>query len=213
MKRLLLVFGTAIMVAMTLTVSVSGERVASDNKKPTRIDQKRKPVQPDRTPAAIVPQPSTEPTEIEFDLPAAENAADAPADYTIPWKSINGGGGNTESATHKASVSIGQGVIGFTASADHQAGIGYWYGISPSGGCDCGSPWGDLNDDDLINPVDVVLMVNKVYILNDMLPEFPDCPLDAGDVSCDGIVNPVDVVFYVNKVYILNDLFCPDPCI
>jgi len=78
--------------------------------------------------------------------------------------------------------------------------------------CDCGQVWGDLNNDGIINPVDVVIIVNYVYMRNDLRMALPACPLEAGDVNCDGIVNPVDVVFYVNRVYMLNDMFCADPC-
>jgi len=78
--------------------------------------------------------------------------------------------------------------------------------------CDCGI-WGDVNDDGAINPVDVVLMVNYVYMGWDMLTPLPACPYHVGDVNCDNGVNPVDVVFYVNYVYLGWNMFCPDPCI
>ncbi|MBU0959386.1 MAG: hypothetical protein KKB31_05570, partial [Nanoarchaeota archaeon] len=78
--------------------------------------------------------------------------------------------------------------------------------------CDCGV-WGDLNGDGAINPVDVVFMINKVYLGNDQLVQPPNCPLQAGDVNCDGNVNPVDVVFMVNYVYLSNNMFCDDPCL
>jgi len=76
---------------------------------------------------------------------------------------------------------------------------------------DCGT-WGDVNNDGNINPVDVVFMINYVYLTNDMRVQPPNCPNEAGDVNCDGGVNPVDVVFYVNYVYLSNDMFCADPC-
>jgi len=79
--------------------------------------------------------------------------------------------------------------------------------------CPCEpSIWGDVNDDCNINSVDVVVMVNYVYLGNDMRVQLPLCPYEAGDVNCDGNVNPVDVVLYVNYVYLTNDLFCGDPC-
>jgi len=78
-------------------------------------------------------------------------------------------------------------------------------------GCDCGT-WGDVNGDGAINPVDVVFIVNFVYLSNNMIVQPPNCPRDAGDVNCDGNRNPVDVVFYVNYVYLSNDMFCADPC-
>ena len=73
--------------------------------------------------------------------------------------------------------------------------------------------WGDVSGDGLINPVDVVKMVNYVYKSNDQRAQPPNCPRQAGDVSCDGNVNPVDVVKYVNYVYKgQTDAFCANPC-
>jgi len=77
--------------------------------------------------------------------------------------------------------------------------------------CDCGV-WGDVTGDGNINPVDVVFMVNFVYLGNNMIVPYANCPRDAGDVNCDGNRNPVDVVFYVNYVYLGNNMFCADPC-
>jgi hypothetical protein len=69
-----------------------------------------------------------------------------------------------------------------------------------------------VSGDGLINPVDVVFMVNRVYLGNDMTVQHANCPRDCADVNCDGAVNPVDVVFFVNRVYLGNNMFCPDPC-
>jgi len=77
--------------------------------------------------------------------------------------------------------------------------------------CDC-TVWGDVNGDSQINPVDVVFMVNYVYMNNDMRVQHENCPLEAGDVNCDGSVDPVDVVFYVDYTYHGWDRFCDDPC-
>jgi len=77
--------------------------------------------------------------------------------------------------------------------------------------CDC-TLWGDVNGDSAINPVDVVVMVNYVYMSNDMRVQHENCPLEAGDVNCDGSVNPVDVVLYVDYTYHGRDRFCDDPC-
>ena len=56
---------------------------------------------------------------------------------------------------------------------------------------------GDANDDGAVNPVDVVFMVNRVYLGNNMLPRS-----NAGDVNHDCAINPVDVVLLVAKVYL-----------
>jgi len=79
--------------------------------------------------------------------------------------------------------------------------------------CDCGMAWGDANGDGAVNPVDVVFMVNFVYLDIDNRVQPPDCPYAAGDVNCDGSVNPLDVVHFVNYVYLSITPFpCTDPC-
>jgi len=77
--------------------------------------------------------------------------------------------------------------------------------------CDC-DRWGDVNGDSQINPVDVVVVVQFVYMGNDMRVQHANCPLEAGDVNCDGSVDPVDVVLYVDYTYHGRDRFCDDPC-
>jgi len=55
---------------------------------------------------------------------------------------------------------------------------------------------GDLNCDGMINPIDVVHLVNYVYRDSD-----PPLILNSGDVNADCQVNPVDVVYLVNFVF------------
>ena len=111
--------------------------------------------------------------------------------------------------------SIGQTLIGRTASATHQAGIGYWYGITidtTTSDCFCGELWGDLNEDVEINPVDVVYLINYVYKFLDALPDYPDCPKEPGDANCNDTTNAVDVIYYINYVYKAQGAMCADPC-
>jgi len=87
-----------------------------------------------------------------------------------------------------------------------------WFGTIPE--CDC-SRFGDLNLDGNINPVDVVLMVNYVYLGIGTLPPVSSCYQGElaknGDWNCDGAINPVDVVFMVRNVYLGGSGPC-DPC-
>ncbi len=48
--------------------------------------------------------------------------------YAITWMSplTSGGGGEGSSASYKASYSIGQSVIGPSASASYQTSLGFW---------------------------------------------------------------------------------------
>jgi len=78
--------------------------------------------------------------------------------------------------------------------------------------CDC-TNFGDLNLDGNINPVDVVYVVNYVYLGHDLREQIPTCPFENGDLDCSGNVNPLDVVLYVNYVYlgVGSGSWC-DPC-
>jgi hypothetical protein len=56
---------------------------------------------------------------------------------------------------------------------------------------------GDLNQDGLINYVDIVYLINYLFINGPA-----SSPLAAGDVNCDGIINSSDVVYLVNYLFI-----------
>ena len=78
--------------------------------------------------------------------------------------------------------------------------------------CECGD-FGDLTGDGLINPVDVVYIVNLVYKNTDDRIHPLTCYWPTGDITCDDVVNPVDVVQYVNLVYRSATLtICDTPC-
>jgi len=76
--------------------------------------------------------------------------------------------------------------------------------------CDC-SLNGDFNCDGARNPLDVVLMVNFVYLQLWMPPCDPGSCFQNCDINCDGVINPVDLVLLVNFVYLNLDPPC-DPC-
>ena len=227
MRRLLISVLAGVFLVVALGTVAGGERKVSDAKKTTSVEKKGEPASTTSEDAKPKDQPAVgtsipddaytmpELESFEAGLPMNPTADDEAADYAVPWKSIIGGGGNAATATHKVSVSIGQTLIGRTASADHQAGIGYWYGVETGPEiCDCGDPWGDLNGDHIINPVEVVFMANYVYKYIDQRPPMPNCPLEPGNVNCDDIVNPVDVVHYCNYVYKnITPLPCADPCL
>jgi hypothetical protein len=88
------------------------------------------------------------------------------------------------------------------------------FGVAVSPGCCfCGDPFGDLNCDGALNPLDVLIIVWDVYRgqRDFCYPNGWYCPNPLADVDCDGTVNPLDVVYYVNKVYKNLDAFCM-PC-
>ena len=51
--------------------------------------------------------------------------------YRLDWFTpLTGGGGGPNSSAHYAvNVTVGQSVIGASASANYRVGLGYWYGI------------------------------------------------------------------------------------
>jgi len=83
---------------------------------------------------------------------------------------------------------------------------------NPCDPCDC-TFFCDLNLDGAINPVDVVLIVQYVYLTNDLCQTIPTtCPFENGNWDCYGNINPVDVVWYVNYVYLGHGEGPCDPC-
>jgi hypothetical protein len=51
--------------------------------------------------------------------------------YRLDWFTImtGGGGGPASSATYAANFTVGQTVIGTSASENYGSGLGYWYGL------------------------------------------------------------------------------------
>jgi len=224
MNRPIAVISICVVLVCLLVSPAIGKKPITGEKQPGEIDRKSKAVQTEQTTRAE-PAPtsagvpgtfqdilSAESENLEIITPP-ENMAEQGADaYAVPWKSINGGGGTASTPTHRVSVSIGQALIGRCSSPDHAVGIGYWYGIPTAGECFCGDSWGDLDGDALINPVDVVYIINYVYKFLDGRVLYETCPIEAGDVDCNTTVDAVDVVYYLNYVYKNVNAFCADPC-
>jgi len=79
------------------------------------------------------------------------------------------------------------------------------------GPCDCPLN-GDWDCSGLINPVDVVWMVNYVYRASGQGPCNPGHCMQNGDVNCDGAINPLDVIYLAGWVYLPGKLPPCDPC-
>ncbi|MFC1475828.1 hypothetical protein ACFLQW_02360 [Candidatus Zixiibacteriota bacterium] len=76
--------------------------------------------------------------------------------------------------------------------------------------CDCGVA-GDMDCSGEMDPIDVVYLVNYVYLSLDALCDASDCPYPVGDLDCDTEVNPLDVAYIVNAVYKSQNAIC-DGC-
>jgi subtilisin family serine protease len=104
-------------------------------------------------------------------------------------------------------------------SGDHAAAPDNAYGwgiidvmaaINYSFPCECGT-FCDLNDDELITPVDLAYLVNFVYRGYEAPALLGDCPRPNGDWDCSGGITPMDVILMINFVYRSFGGAC-DPC-
>ncbi len=82
--------------------------------------------------------------------------------------------------------------------------------------CYCGIP-GDVDvADELVTPLDVSFLVNRVYKSMDALYDYyglHGCPFENGDVDgSGGAPSPLDVALMVNMVYKSLDALCVDRC-
>ncbi len=92
-------------------------------------------------------------------------AAGVGGDYDLNWKTIDGGGGFSESGSYKLGYTIGQHDAGTVAMAGYQLTGGFWAGV-----CVC---IGDLNADCEIEAFDLAML------LGDWGP--CDVPCEPGD--------------------------------
>ncbi len=211
MKRTILAIAVGILLLFVLTAVVSGRRVVTDDKKPAKAEQQATESETPNTPVHVeVPAISGEDVhQPQVAAPSTEESTLEPADYDIPWQSINAGGDDLSSDNYRMMFSVGQSVIGHATSDNYEAGIGYWYGAGGDGGpCDCGLA-GDVNHDASADPLDVSYLVNKVYLSQDALHDYTaTCPYPNGDVNCDDSTDPLDVSYLVNKVYLSQDALC-----
>lgn len=64
---------------------------------------------------------------------------------------------------------------------------------------------GDLNEDLVVNPVDIVFQIDLVFL---EIPP-PENRLEAADLNCDGALTPADLVFLLNLIYLFQPPSCP----
>jgi len=73
-----------------------------------------------------------------------------------------------------------------------------------------------MNNDGGTNPLDVNLLVLKVYKSQDLLYDYHglhNCPYENGDVDCGGgAPTALDVTFPCKYVYKSEDALCADRC-
>lgn len=138
-----------------------------------------------------------------------QSVAPAPAEAAAPNFNLAqvvvncGGNSHATGINARSGISVGQPVTGMATSASYRLGFGYWYGTSGAAACPV-QMTGDANADGLIQPPDLIYLVN--YVLRagpDPLP----CAA-TGDVDCNGAANIADLIFIVNYIFRAG----PAPC-
>ena len=121
--------------------------------------------------------------------------------YQIDWWVIGSGGGHSESESYQLDGTIGQPIVGQSASANYRLEAGFWVGAAPQGpGCDY--VVGDANDNGAFNGLDVSYSVS--YFKGGPPPPYScDCPPHGswyvgGDVNATCSFNGLDVTYMVS---------------
>jgi hypothetical protein len=124
----------------------------------------------------------------------------------INWSNVNSGGQDTQSPAHTLKFSVGQSVIGYTVSASHETGIGYWFG---AGVCHC--PYqSDCDEDGFITALDLSCMIDILFAGQPDVKD-PDCPSPRADFDCDGFSTALDLSGLIDHLFAGGDGPC-DPC-
>lgn len=118
---------------------------------------------------------------------AALGAAAAPSlgqsDFSIPWHTIDGGGGTSSGGSFSLSGTIGQHDAGPVMSDGAFALTGgFWAGLAAGEPC-----VGDFNGDGTVNTLDVISFLNA-WAAGD----------SSADINDDGTVNTLDVIAFLN---------------
>jgi len=143
----------------------------------------------------------------EVGVPVTASAV-TPSVATIPWQSINGGGGPASSPNYRTNGSVGQSMIGHAVSTNYHAGIGYWYGV-PFATCAC-SHQADFDASGFIDAVDLAIEIDIVFF-GSIDPQDPSCPATRGEFNCDGFTDAVDLAEFIDHVFFGGAGPC-DPC-
>jgi len=129
----------------------------------------------------------------------------SPQAFEIPWLSVNAGGAiNLTSTNFELKASVGQSVIGSSASNSYQIGIGFWYGVTDTAGSSCIAKPGDANASGTYTLGDIISGVNYIFNKPGCDPT-PLCWLSGllcrGDWNASGTVTLGDVIQGVNYIF------------
>ena len=102
--------------------------------------------------------------------------------YTIPWHTIDGGGGTSSGGTFELSGTIGQHDAGGLMTGGSFSLTGGFWAAGFADPC-----VGDFNGDGGVNTLDVIAFLNA-WAAND----------PAADINGDGSVNTLDVIAFLN---------------
>jgi hypothetical protein len=149
---------------------------------------------------ATIENTAPTPSQIATPSPALPaSAANATANYSIDWYSINGGGTtNASSPNYRMGASVGQSVAGAAASTNYRMGIGFWYGTG--GGCDCPCKYDPQCDGVISDILDVTLTINRAF-RGAVAVQDPSCPVERTDVDASHATDVIDVTKVINVAF------------
>ena len=79
--------------------------------------------------------------------------------------------------------------------------------------CDCSSHGDVVGDDGFLDILDVVGLIESVFLDTAPLTVDPQCPhINRGDINCDGINNVLDIVSMIDFVFREGADVC-NPCL
>jgi hypothetical protein len=133
-------------------------------------------------------------------MPVASSAQS----FRVDWWTISPGGGHSRTAAYQVDGTIGQAIVGGSATAFYRVEAGFWVGAGP---WFCEYLAGDVNNSGIANGIDVVYAVSYFKggappLVNCARPAGP-CPqaspfYAALDVNGSCSTNGIDITFYVS---------------
>jgi len=212
MKHLWRILGLAILLVCAFSLMAES---AKKNSKHTTLGKTATKIEAAREVRPVTGEPQQTTQSATLDVvpitqpPLMEGTTGAAA-YEVPWQSVNAGGQPATSANYSVNASIGQSTIGYAASTNYQAGIGYWYGTAGAGG-GCSCPYQcDYDEDGFLTALDLGSFIDVLFAGRPEETD-PDCPTSRGDFDNDGFPTALDLGNLIDHLFAGGGAPC-DPC-
>jgi hypothetical protein len=136
-------------------------------------------------------------------------SSSAPATYGVSWQAVNMGGAIATSATYESYSAAGEPAIGEAAGNSYGATMGYMYGLSGGGGCQC--PYqSDFDADNFVTPLDLAAIIDILFAGAPDIQD-PGCVTTRADFDCDLFSTPLDLSGLIDYLFASGSGPC-DPC-